>query len=206
MQHLTARLRRLQFLVGLGFASAVAGALISTSLADRVRPLLEGLGPGVMSLFVATLVSRLWVLVVLPLLCYGAARVLELRPWPTALGAGLTGEAFYLALDLLTVGVDGLAEQWASLLLRVLTLALGILLARRAVRWGRADAARADEKAKRIAEANRARYAEYLADSERVASQREAAQAAAGATSQLLPDAASPVGSEAPPPQKATGT
>jgi hypothetical protein len=216
-QALSARLRRVQFVLGLGFAAAVAGALISAALFTRVRPVMESLGPGVGSLLIGTLVSRLWVLMILPVLGYGVARVLELKPWRTALGAAVTGEVFYLALDLVTAGFDGLLAQGPMLLLRALTLSLGVVLARRAILRGRADAARSEEKAKRIAEENRVRYAEYLVESERVATLREASAASTASgtaataptsattpATPAAPDAAAPDASA--PPEKAAGS
>jgi len=172
---LSIRLRRVQFLVGLGVVAAVGGALVSTALLDWLRPHFEALGPGGVSWLVLTCISRLWILGVLPVLGYGAGRVAEVSPGRTAWVAALTGEGFYLALEWVTSGMEGFLEPGPGLMVRAVTFGVGLVLTQGAVRRGRGDAARAQVKAQAQAEAQRAQYEALLRESQRVAEAREGA-------------------------------
>lgn len=203
LQALSARVRRFQLVLGIGLGSAVAGGIVSAALVDRLGPRIQALGPGVLALFAHVLVSRLWVLGMLPLVCYLSARIFDLKPWRTAAAAGLAGEAFFLALGLLTGGLDGLLEQWPDLVLNVLTLALGIALGRRAILRGRAAAGRAEEAAKRRVEANKSQYAEYLREAERVAGLHETSSAKPAGEAAVIQAPAPETAAPAEPPEPA---
>ncbi|MFN0064071.1 MAG: hypothetical protein ACKVPX_16305 [Myxococcaceae bacterium] len=135
---LRAAIARFQLTVGLGFLSVVLGSLLAAKLlpwAQRVsshRPMAEILLYGGL--------SRIWVWGVLPLLALAVARWIPVHPWMTALGAALTGEAFLVALDF---GISGL-EPWAArpgfLVVRLLTLVIGIGITARGVAWRRRTA------------------------------------------------------------------
>jgi hypothetical protein len=158
-----ARVRRLQFTVGLGFLALVLGSVLSVALTLRLTGRIEALPVWGLRLAVALVLEKLWVLAVLPLLCYGASRILVLRPWPTALGAACSGQLFLLALELVRDGVDGGWEHgWLSTSLRWGLFAAGVVLSQRAVLWGRADAAKQSEHAQQQAEARKDEYAEFL--------------------------------------------
>lgn len=176
---LRARVRHGQLVIGLGLASAVGGAILVSSLIVRLQPWLAAIGAGVPGAILLALVQRLWVVALLPLLCYAAARVSELRPWPTAIASASTGEILYLGLDLATVGFEGLTHMLPWLLVRLGTLVAGILLARWAVTRARAAAARAQEAAQAVARGNQAEYEELAREAERIASRAEERAASA---------------------------
>ena len=99
--------------------------------------------PGAFTRWLAFVVLRLWVLMLLPAACYGLARVIALAPWPTAAGAALTGDLFFLVIQLLGTGWSGVVGNGAMALARVLTLGGGIALSAFAIRLGRGHAERA---------------------------------------------------------------
>jgi len=161
-QPLRVRLRRAQFVLGLGVLALVLGSLLSAGLTLRLSArAVELPSPLRWALFLG--VGRLWLLGVLPLLCYGAARVLALRPRATALGAALSGEALLVALDFTRAGLQGLWSGLALALVRVGTLALGVWLSERAVRAGAVLRVAQEQVARAKAEATSVEYAEFLA-------------------------------------------
>lgn len=170
---LRARVARAQLIMAIGLAAAVVGAVLSSWLLIRLQPVLELIGPGVLSRGIAELFARLWVLGLLPVFGFGAARVADLKPWPTAAGAAASGEALYLALDLVHASLEGFASQWAWLLVRLLTLAGGIVLTQRAIVRGRRAAERVQQEATRAAEAKKSQYDEFAREAERLAALNE---------------------------------
>lgn len=182
---LRVRIRRLQLVAGLGFFSLVLGAVLTGSLSVRLISRIQAVETDALRLLIGTLLENLWVLGVLPLVGYGAARLLELKPLSTALGAACAGESFVLALDFVRDGFDGLVGDWPHTLLRILMFTAGVLLTYRAVSRGRAAAEEAAAKAQAQAEARKGEYQEFLRQAERDAeklAQREAERAAAAST------------------------
>ncbi|WP_224365522.1 hypothetical protein [Hyalangium versicolor] len=185
LDSLRVRVRRLQFIVGLGFLSLVIGSVLTGSLIWRVSERVQALPVSSLRVGIALVMENLWVLLVLPLLCYGAARILELKPLSTAVGAALSGELFVLALYFVRDGFEGLWVGWAYTPLRFLVFATGVFLTHRAVVRGRAAAALGATKAQTQAEARKAEYMQFLQDAERGAektAQREAERVAAAAS------------------------
>jgi hypothetical protein len=180
LQPLRVRVRRFQFIVGLGFLALVGGSVLSVSLALRLSSRVQALPLGFLRVTMAVLLENLWVLGVLPLLCYGAARVMELRPWSTAAGAATSGATFVLALNFIQSGADGL---WLGGLTSVLNLAafgVGVVLSARAVMMGRAAAAQQTVKAQAKAQERKSEYDEFLRAAEQGGArleQRETVQA-----------------------------
>jgi hypothetical protein len=177
---LRVRIRRLQFVVGLGFLSQIIGPVVTVALAQRLTHRIQDL-PGVLQLAIGLPLQNLWALAVLPLLCYGAARILDLKPLSTAVGAVLSGEVFILALNFAWGGLDGLWPGLGAVALQLSMLAVGVFFSYRAVLRGRADAAKASAKAQAQAEARKGEYQEFLREAERGAektAQREAERAA----------------------------
>ncbi|WP_208723117.1 hypothetical protein [Corallococcus llansteffanensis] len=212
LEPLRVRVRRFQFIVGLGFLSLVLGAMLSVSLAMRLHEQVGALPSDLLRLGVAVVLENLWVLAVLPVLCYGASRVVALRPWNTALGAAATGGLFVLALNFVRDGSEGLTTWNLGSVLRLVAFAGGILLSARAIRSGRAAAERGSTAAQVKAEARKSEYDEFLkaaeADGARM-EQREGASApvaldtapavaASDAAPAAAPDAA-PEGTVSPP-------
>lgn len=180
LEPLRVRIRRLQFIVGLGFLSLVMGAVFTSSFAFRIAPRIQDL-PEFLKLPIVIALENLWLLGVLPLLCYGAARILELKPLSTALGAAVAGTTFPILISFVQNGLEGLWSGWLSALLNGAAFALGVFLSYRAVVKGRASAAEGTARAQAQAEARKMEYMEFLRESERGAeksAQREAERAA----------------------------
>ncbi|MHB8873999.1 MAG: hypothetical protein ACYC8T_09970, partial [Myxococcaceae bacterium] len=71
-------------------------------------------------------------------------------------------------------GLEGLARPWPVLALQVATLVGGVLLTRAAVAAARAAALKTEAAAVKAAEQKKSEYAEFAAEAERLAAQREA--------------------------------
>jgi hypothetical protein len=178
------RIRRFQFVVGLGFLSQVIGAVLSVALAYRLAERIQDLPDG-LKLLVGIPLQNLWAIAVLPLLCYGAARIIELKPLSTAVGGVASGLLFVLALNFAWGGLEGLWPGLAAGALQISALAAGVLLSYRAVLKGRAASAQGAAKAQAQAESRKVEYQEFLREAERGAektAQREAERAAAAAS------------------------
>ncbi|HVE84557.1 MAG TPA: hypothetical protein VND93_16990 [Myxococcales bacterium] len=157
-----ARIRIFQILLALGVLSAIAGAVLSVSVAIAVRPAVLWLPPGAQKV-AQILLMRLWVLAVAPLAAWGAGRVLNLRPWATAFAVAGWGEALFVVVDLAVSGFwAGVYRDGVWFTARVLTLGLGMVLGWRLARRGRAAAERVKARHQAEAEATRARYAKWL--------------------------------------------
>ena len=182
---LRVRIRRLQFTMGLGFIALVIGSVFTGSFVHRLHERAQEL-PDLLYLVLMVALSNLWVLAVLPVLAYGAARFLELRPMSTAVGAAFTGQIFLMAILTASGGTEGLWSGWLPAVLQVAAFAGGMLLSYRAVVKGRAVAAQGASKAQVQADAKKGEYMEFLREAELAAektAQREAARAAAAAAS-----------------------
>lgn len=204
---LRVRVRRFQLTMGLGFISLVIGSVFTGSFTHRVVERAQDL-PYLLYALLAVVLSNLWVLGVLPLICYGAARVLELRAMSTALGAAFTGQFFVMAVQTASGGVEGLWGGWVPFTMQVAAFFGGVLLSYRAVLQGRAAAVKGAQKVKAQAESRKSEYDEFLREAERAAektAQREAERAAAAAagpaaTEAPAPPSAAPTPEEAPKP------
>ena len=134
-------------------ASLWLGWIASAALASRSA------GGATSLLWLA--LSRLWVLGALPLLSYGAARLVPLRPMFTAAVAALTGELFLLALQ----SASGGEMSGAVAIAHLGSLVLGVFLASRAARAARRSAERRDQLIALRAAARREQY-EAFAEAE----------------------------------------
>ncbi|SEL63357.1 hypothetical protein SAMN05444354_107172 [Stigmatella aurantiaca] len=188
LEPLRVRIRRFQFILGLGFLSLMAGSMVSVSLAYRLSTRIEDLPGELPRLLIGIALQNLWVLAALPLLAYGAARILELKPLSTALGAALSGEFFVLSLDFVRDGLEGLWDGWVGAVLRLLAFALGVFLSYRAVVSGRAASARTAAAAQARAEAQKAEYAEFLREAEKAGERSAAPRDTAGEASPPPPE------------------
>ncbi|WP_163999816.1 hypothetical protein [Pyxidicoccus caerfyrddinensis] len=179
LEPLRVRIRRLQFIMGLGFIALIAGRGIGWVLIMRLTTRIQELPFAFLQMLAAVALVNLWLLVGLPLLCYGAARVIELRPWPTALGASATGLAFILMIDFVQGGADALWEGGLWSVLNVVTSAVGVALSARAVVKGREAAAQQVGKAQAKAQERKSEYDEFLRAAEAGAARLEQREAAA---------------------------
>lgn len=206
LEPLRVRVRRFQFIVGLGFMSLVLGAMLSVSLVMRLHERVSALPIDLLRLCVAVVLENLWVLAVLPVLCYGASRIVALRPWSTALGAAATGGVFVVALNYVRDGSEGLTQWNLGSVLRLGAFAGGIVLSARAIRSGRAAAERGSTAAQVKAEARKSEYDEFLkaaeADGARIEQREQAAAPVAPEAPAQAPAAAAdapPEGTDSPP-------
>ena len=196
------RIRRFQFTVGLGFLALILGSVLSVALAQRLMGRVQALPFDGLRFAIGLGVQKLWVLAVLPALCYGAARVIELRPLSTALGAALSGQLFVLALEFIQDGVDGWVERgWWVTGLEWAVFAAGVVLSHRAVARGRAAAQKQQAQAQQRASVRKDEYAEFLREAERTSDKSTPPPEAAAPAQQ--PPAASASPSEPPAPASA---
>lgn len=200
LESLRVRIRRFQFIVGLGFLSLTGGMLVSSSLAMRLSQRLYELPSGSLRLLVGVLLEELWVLAALPLLCYGAARIVELRPLSTAVGGALSGQMFVLALDFVREGSLWPTAGWRVNVLRCVAFGSGIFLSHRAVVLARAASEQRASEARAQAEAKKSEYDSFLREAEAAGgrtAQREAERAAAAAQAVApAPVEAAPAGAQ----------
>jgi hypothetical protein len=189
---LRVRLLRILFTGGLGFVALVLGSMLSATLYLRFAVRVDSLPFAFLRLLLHVMRGNLWVLLVLPLLCYGASRIVELRPWSTALGAALSSRLFLLTVEFVSAGVDGWVDRgWVVALVEWSVFAVGVVLSHRAVLKGRADASSQAEKAQAQASTKQDEYAEFIREAERAGekiAQREASGTAEqGAVVHLQP-------------------
>ncbi|MBJ6761945.1 hypothetical protein JGU66_14315 [Myxococcaceae bacterium JPH2] len=159
---LRVRVRRFQFIVGLGFLSLVLGSILSVALTLRLSTRVLDLPFEPLRIAMAVALENLWVLGVLPALAYGAARAFDLRPWNTAVGSGVSGALFVVALDLVRDGTGSLWEGGLPTLLRWAAFAVGVFFTAQAVKAGRAAAATVARQAQTKAESRKSEYDEFL--------------------------------------------
>ncbi|MBZ4398706.1 hypothetical protein [Myxococcus sp. AS-1-15] len=200
LEPLRVRIRRFQFIVGLGFIALVAGSTLSVSLTLRLSQRVQSLSFGPLKILVAVLLENLWVLAVLPALCYGAGRVMELRPWKTAAGAAVSGATFVLALGFVQGGADALWLGGLGSVLNVFAFVGGVVLSARALKLGRDAAAKQTEKTQAKSEARKSEYDEFLRAAEQGGArleQREA-QGTSGAATAATVEGASTGAASAP--------
>nr|WP_242588526.1 hypothetical protein [Corallococcus macrosporus] len=189
------RVRRFQFIVGLGFLSLVLGAMLSVSLVLRLHSRVNALPSDFLRIPMAVVLEDLWVLAVLPALCYGAARVVALRTWTTAVGAAVSGGVFVVALNFVRDGLEGLTSGWSFASgLRLVAFVGGILLSARAIRAGRAAAEKGSAAAQEKAAARKSEYDEFLKAAEAGGARLEQREGAASPDTSAAPEgtAASP--------------
>jgi len=181
LEPLRVRVRRFQFIMGLGFIALIAGSILSVALTLRLSVRIQSVPVGVLRVALAVLLENLWVLGVLPLLCYGAARIMELRPWTTAGGAALTGAAFVNALAFVQNGANGLWLGGVGSFFSVVAFAVGLVISARAVMMGRDAAAQQTVKSQARAQERKSEYDEFLRAAEQGGARLEQREAQAAA-------------------------
>jgi len=183
LEPLRVRVRRFQFILGLGFLALIGGSILSVALTLRLAQRIQALPSTLLRELVAILLGNLWVLGVLPLLCYGAGRVMELRPWKTAAGAALSGTAFLLFMSFAQGGVGALWDGGVGSVFNVAAFGVGVALSARAVKLGRAAAELQSQKSQRKSEERKSEYEEFLRAAEQGGARLEQREAAAAAQS-----------------------
>ncbi|AGC46880.1 hypothetical protein MYSTI_05603 [Myxococcus stipitatus DSM 14675] len=182
LEPLRVRIRRFQFIVGLGFIALVAGSALSVSLTLRLSLRVQALPFMPLKILAAVLLENLWLLGVLPLLCYGAGRVMELKPWHTAGGAAVSGSVFVIALGFVQGGVDSLWMGGLGSVLNVAAFGVGIVVSAKALMMGRAAAAQQSVQTQAKAEERKSEYDEFLRAAEQGGARLEQREAQGAAT------------------------
>lgn len=196
MAMLEAKARQLMLMIGFGFMAYIGGSLFSASLIMRVRDRVIAADSAVIAFLVQAVIGRLWILIVLPLLIHIVSRFIALPLWRTAILGALTGELFYAAIQIASVGADEAFADWVQNGVRIGTLITGVLFTVWAGKRGRAWADVRQKAADQAAVARKGQYDDFLKASTELAEKREAAAAAAA------PAAIAPV---APPPTAGDG-
>lgn len=173
MQVLSNRVRRIMLVAGLGLLAAVIGTIITAPLGMKLAPKVSGL-PLILGSVIGVVIWRFWLLVVLPVLGYGMGRALKLRPLGLAFGAAVSGELFFVLIELASAGLASLWANPAMLAARIGTLAFGVLLTLRATRLGLAAAERAQAESAKVSATRRDEYAELMAEAQRLAERNAA--------------------------------
>ncbi|WP_223644537.1 hypothetical protein [Corallococcus sp. EGB] len=198
LEPLRVRVRRFQFIVGLGFLSLVVGAMLSVSLVLRLHSRVNALPSDLLRIPVVVVLEDLWVLAVLPVFCYGAARIVALRTWTTAVGAALSGGMFVTALNFVRDGAEGLTSGWSfASVLRILAFVGGILLSARAIQAGRAAAERGSAEAEAKAASRKSEYDEFLKAAEAGGARLEQREGSTAAEASATPAASDSAATQA---------
>lgn len=156
-----------QFVIqlGLGMVAFIGGTMLSSGVAarfaERVGPVSNELVGTVLQVFF----ERLWLFVAAPFFGYLVGRFSEQRAVGFALTSVLAGETFSVLLLSAINGIDSLLLDSRGLVVRGVTLLVGLLLTHRLVLVGRSAAAEAQAEADAEATARKAEYAAYLAAS-----------------------------------------
>ena len=195
LEPLRVRIRRFQFIVGLGFIALVLGSALSVSLTLRLSLRVQALPFVPLKVLVAVLLENVWLLGVLPVLCYGAGRVMELKPWHTAAGAAVSGATFVLALGFVQGGADSLWLGGLGSVLNVMAFGVGIFVSARALKAGRAAAAKQSEKTQSKAEERKGEYDEFLRAAEQGGARLEQREAQSTAEARVDTSVQSPASS-----------
>jgi len=164
--------RHILLTVGLGVVALVGGMIFEGTLLSRLAARMD-LGWGPLPFLTAVLIDSGWVLGVLPAIAYFAARFMDLKPWSTAIIGAASGLTFQLALIYVSAGEEGLIGSPLRLVLRLASLAGGVVLTATAVKRGRASAQLAEERARVEAEKKKSQYDAFVKQSEAVADRRE---------------------------------
>jgi hypothetical protein len=128
------RVVRLQLAVGIGGLAAVLGGLVAAPVVAALLPWAQTHRSSWKVTLVHTLLSRMWVYFILPVLWFLVARLSpRAGAWSNAVGSAVTGELLYLALDWLGGNLPQLIHSpvlWAP---RLVTLTIGIVTTQRAI-------------------------------------------------------------------------
>lgn len=166
--------RQIVMQVGFGVVAFIVGSIFSAGAGTRIMERFDPIESEAVDLVVRALFERLWLFFVLPFVGYGVGRFTEITPVRFALTAGLSGELFAVLLVAGMNGFDYLIDDGTRVVLRLVTLFVGLTITLRAVIAGRAAAGLAQAKAQATADARKQEYAEFLQAAEQVAQKSEA--------------------------------
>lgn len=172
---LEAKTRQFLLMVGFGFMALIAGSLFSATLTRRLEDRLVATDNALIVGLVPMGISRLWILLVFPVLVHLASRFLAIPLWRTAIIGALTGELFSEALQVVSVGTEEAFGNWFVNFLKLGTLVAGVLFAVWGGKRGQTWAAGRQRIADQAAIARKSQYDEFLAQSMAMAERREAA-------------------------------
>ncbi len=163
--------RHVLLTLGFGVVALAAGMILMGSLLNRLAGRVD-LSWGPLPWVAAVLSDGAWVIGVLPTMAYVAARFMVLKPWSTALIAAASGLTFQIGLDYVSAGEELVASP-VKLVLRLLSVAGGVVLTATAVKRGRARSQVAEARAQSEALKKKAQYEAFVAESAAFADRRE---------------------------------
>lgn len=143
--------RRFQLNTGLGVLALVLGDWMAVPLIERLAPRIAAAPAVVSQLLLGGLAWGTWCLGALPLLAFGATRLLGLAPWQTGVTGAGSGFLIHLVLQYLNAGVEGLSG--AAVVGQLLFAVLGAWATAAAVNAGNREREAADAKARAEAQA-----------------------------------------------------
>lgn len=168
--------------MGLGFVALVIGNVVSASLSMRLAVRLAGVDAPAVLWVLDLALKMLWAVLALPLLAYGAARILELKPWPTAIGAATTGTIFVAAIHAVSGGLDVFKDNAGAMLSQLGCVVVGVFLTAYAVKAARTAVDQKQQEVATEAEKKKSEYDEFAKEAERLAAKSEAKEANSTAT------------------------
>jgi hypothetical protein len=152
--------RRFQLNSGLGVLALVLGDGLAIPLVERVAPRIAAAPAAVSQLVLGGLAWGTWCLAALPLLAFGATRLLGLSPWQTAVTGVGSGFLVHLVLQYLNAGVEGLSG--VAVVGQLLFALLGAWATATAVKAGNRERDAVDAKARAEAQARAPEVAKTL--------------------------------------------
>jgi hypothetical protein len=156
--------RRLQLNSGLGLLALVLGDWMAVPLVERLAPRIASAPAVVSQLLLGGLAWGTWCLAALPLLAFGATRLLGLSPWQTGVTGAASGFLIHLVLQYLNAGLDGLSR--VAVVGQLLFAVLGAWATASAVQAGNRAREAVDAKARADAHARAPEVAKSLASEE----------------------------------------
>jgi hypothetical protein len=152
--------RRLQLNTGLGVLALVLGDWVALPLVERTAPRIAAAPAVVSQLLLGGLAWGTWCLGALPLLAFGATRLLGLAPWQTGITGAGSGFLVHLVLQYVNAGVEGLSGT--AVVGQLLFAVLGAWATAAAVTAGNREREAADAKARADAQARAPELAKAL--------------------------------------------
>lgn len=162
--------RQVVLQIGLGVVGFVMGGLFSAGVSARLAERVGFIENASIAFAIGWLLQRSWLLLIVPLIGWAIGRLTALPALQFAAIACVSGEVFSVLLYTAMNGFDMLLDDPPQVLMRLVTLFVGMAITVSAVNEGRKSAREAQAAASVVAEQNKAEYDEFLAKQEAVKS------------------------------------